>query len=64
MLEGKRDPAVQLFSGAAGIVLAVCLKVIGEDSLFSSLLGLNQNICRHTDVLLFQCLACLLGGTE
>ena len=45
-------------------MLVVCLKIIGENGVFGSFLGLNQNIYRDTDVLLFQCLACLLRGSE
>ena len=45
-------------------MLVVCLKIIGENGIFGSFLGLNQNIYRDTDVLLFQCLACPFCGTE
>lgn len=45
-------------------MLVVCLKIIGENGVFGSFLGLNQNIYRDTDVLLFQCLACPFCGTE
>ena len=61
---GKRYPTVRLKSRTVGIVLAVCLKIIGENGIFGSFLGLNQNIYRNADVLLFQCLACLLRGSE
>ena len=45
-------------------MLVVCLKIIGENGIFGGFLGINQSICSHTDVLLFQRLACLLHGTE
>ena len=63
-MERKKIPHRATEKPHGGDCVSVCLKIIGENGIFGSFLGLNQNIYRDTDVLLFQCLACLLRGSE